>query len=910
MQTRSAPDQAPMPIRFQSARQRVGSGFRSNRARNAAVDSLCGLATDGQARGEAPSWRLLKNWDGCCGEEESRARIFAEEKSFSFFPRRMPKFGCNLRRVWYDEQQTKETPFTLRTLEFLLSVPLAVGLGLSSIGAESQLESRQVSQADISPSKGLTLASTNTQVLLDVATRAIKPLTPTPGDSNIARLVARLLVQNHYLQQAFDDDVSSKFLDRYIEVLDNLHLHFLQSDLAEFETYRNTLDDLVYKQGDTKAARQIFARFLERLDQRAQFVADLLQTETFEFTGDDRYDLNRKEAPRPKDMAEAKKMWRQHLRYEVLQEKLNKEKPEEISKKISRRYARVLRMYQDLDNADIFEIFLSALTHVYDPHSDYMGKSSYDSFSINMSLSLYGIGALLQAEDGYCKIKELVAGGPAATSKKLKPNDRIIAVAQGEAEPVDVVDTPLKKVVDMIRGPKGTVVNLTVIPADAADPSVRKLVTLVRDEIKLEDQEAKAKIIDLGPGDQDKPLRLGLIDLPSFYSSFDRPRDDAEPKSTTTDVTKLLEKLKREKVDGIILDLRRNGGGSLEEAINLTGLFIKEGPVVQVKDHNTKDRSGKITIDRDTDPSVVYDGPLVVLTSRFSASASEILAGALQDYGRALIVGDSSTHGKGTVQSLIKLDPFVQRTGSKPIENPGAIKLTIRKFYRASGASTQLKGVTPDIVLPSPNNFAEIGEASLDNPLGWDTVPATTYEKLNLVQPLLPELQKRSSERIGKDQDFVYLQQDIEQYRKLLADRTVSLNEAQRLKEKQESEARQKARQAEMKTRPESSEKIYEITLKQADLPGLPAPMSKTNDVAAASSSGAHGAAPLIEANGQANASPSTETAKAASGGEDEDDGEAEAKIPPVDAALKEAKRILADLISFWSHAKSLAVTN
>lgn len=792
---------------------------------------------------------------------------------------------------------------TLRTLVFLLSLKLGGLFTLQSLAAEpaaTQPAASEVSQVQpAAPLEGgLILASTNTQVLLDVAARTNKVLVPASSDPNIARMVARILVQNHYLQQPLDNSVAGKFLDRYLEVLDNLHLHFLQEDLDEFKPYRTTLDELIYKEGDTEPARKIFSRFLQRMDQRVKFVAELLETERFEFTGDDRYNLNRKEAPRPKDLAEAKQLWRQHLRYEVLQEKLAKEKPEEIAKKIARRYARILRMYQDLDHADIFEIYLSALTHVYDPHSDYMGKSSLESFSINMSLSLYGIGALLQSEDGYCKIKELVAGGPAAQSKKLKPNDRIIAVAQGDTEPVDVVDTPLKKVVEMIRGPKGTVVRLTVIPADAPDPSTRDVITLVRDEIKLEDQEAKAKIIEL-PTEQEKNLRLGVIDLPSFYASFEK-KGDADAKSTTVDVTKLLRKLKREKVDGIVLDLRRNGGGSLEEAINLTGLFIKEGPIVQVKDYNSK-----VAVDSDSDPSVLYDGPLVVLTSRFSASASEILAGALQDYGRALVVGDSSTHGKGTVQSLIKLDTFVPRSASRQIENPGAIKLTIRKFYRASGASTQLKGVTPDLVLPSPNNYAEVGEAALENPLPWDTIRSARYEKLNLIEPLLPELRRRSQGRIEADQDFVYLREDIEQYRKLLADKTVSLNEEQRLKEKQETEAKQKARRAELKSRPESDEKVYEITLKQAELPGLPPPMSKTNQLASASSPHGSGSPIVVSATSDSDDSPS-----AAAKPDEDEDADGDSKVPAVDATLKETKRILVDLISLWSRANSVAVTN
>jgi carboxyl-terminal processing protease len=698
-----------------------------------------------------------------------------------------------------------------------------------------------------------------------------------------------ILLQSHYVQQPLDKDVSAKLVDRYLDVLDNLRLHFTQEDLAEFEIYKANAAEAIRKEGDTKAAREIFTRFLERVRQRATYVAELLETDTFEFDGNDRYNPNRKGAERPRDMDEARQLWRQRLRYEVLQEKLNNEKPEEIASKIARRYARLLKVYGDLDNADLFELYLSSLTHVYDPHSDYMGKSSLDSFSIGMNLSLFGIGALLRDEDGYCTIMELMPG-PAQKSGLIKPKDRIIAVAQAGEEPVDVVDMPLKKVVELIRGPKGTKVTLTMIPAEAADPSSRRVVALERDEIKLEDQQAKAKIIDLPTGEE-KSVRLGIIDLPSFYATFDRVAD-AEPRSTTVDVAKLLRKLKREGVEGIILDLRRNGGGSLEEAINLTGLFIKEGPVVQVRDYR-----GKIMVDRDTDPTVLYDGPLVVLTSRFSASASEILAGALQDYGRALIVGDSSTHGKGTVQSLIRLDR--PEFGSR-VQNPGALKLTIRKFYRASGASTQLKGIVPDIILPSPNNYAEVGEAALDNPLPHDYIRSAEFDKLNLVEPILAELQQRSNERIKTDQDFLYLQEDIDQFRKIIADRSVSLNMQQRLKEKEEAAARQKARQAELKARADTREITYEITLKNVDEPGLPDPAPTTAQTAkSARSSGA--ASP-----DSANVGSSSEESH---GDESSELIEGEPKAHGIDATMKEARRIVADLISLWPKTNSVAAT-
>ena len=461
----------------------------------------------------------------------------------------------------------------------------------------------------------------------------------------------------------------------------------------------------------------------------------------------------------------------------------------------------------------------------------------------------------------------------------------------------------LNKVVEMIRGPKNTEVRLTVIPGDAADPSVRKTITLVRDEIKLEDQEAKAKLIDLPAEKGHNSVRLGVIDLPSFYSTFELEgrKGDSEPKSTTVDVARLIRKLAQEKVSGIVLDLRRNGGGSLDEAIRLTGLFIKEGPVVQVKGPE-----GDPIIEKDPDPSLFYDGPLIVLTSRFSASASEILAGALQDYGRALIVGDSSTHGKGTVQSLLQLKTFMRNHMALSSSNdPGALKLTIRKFYRASGASTQLKGVTPDIVLPSIYNYAEVGETSLENPLPWDTIAPAPYEKLNRVEPVLPELKRRSESRVGSDTDFKYLQGEIERFKKNLADKTVSLNEAQRMKEKEEADQRAKARKKELAARPEPPGKTYEITLKLAEQPGLPPALTKTNSVKTVSVATGSGRFRVQKpAADSANTDKPAEKSDADSGEDDIHDD----PVTNVDIAMEEAKRILIDFIGL-SRGNSLAGT-
>jgi carboxyl-terminal processing protease len=777
-----------------------------------------------------------------------------------------------------------------------------------------------------------------------------------PNEALIAKLTSRMLERQHYLHMTFSSEVASKFLDRYLDSWDAYHIYFLQSDMKEFEKYRSTLNDLTLRDGDTSPARVIFNRFRERLQQNYDYVTNLLATEKFTFDGDERFPLSRKTAPRPADMAEAKKFWRDRVRYEYLQEKLGMVQPgaisfiitnklnqnissnelskliqekvkerttalmklieekkgqeptaiakaaeqkladdnaKEIVKLVARRYQRVLHFVQEYDNDDVLQVYLTALAHCYDPHSDYMSGSELENFSIGMKLSLFGIGALLQSEDGICKIKELKPG-PATDSGKLKANDKIVAVAQGPGEPVDVVDMPLKKVVELIRGPKDTEVRLTVVPADAADPSERKVVALLRKEIKLEDGEAKAKIYEI-PDGTNQVLRLGMIDLPSFYSSFELEGQvgNAEPKSTTTDVAKLIKKLTQEHVAGIILDLRRNGGGSLEEAINLTALFTSGGPVVQVRDFDGNKKTYSAT-------NHIYDGPLIVLTSRFSASASEILAGALQDYGRALIVGDSSTHGKGTVQSLMELGRLLRGQGNfNTNANPGALKITIRKFYRASGSSTQLKGVTPDMVLPSVNNELEVGESSLDNPMQWDTIEAEKYKHSDRIQQLLPELKKRSDTRIAKDHDFDFVREEIDRYKKAAADKSVSLNEAQRLKEKQENDDRAKARKKDLASRPPAAEKVYELKLKDTEAAGLPEPEKKTNTVAEAKSPSGSPITTNLVAEVEKGKTPALDS---------DDDVNSDANSD-FDITLEEAKRILKDLAVLSSPGTTLAIT-
>lgn len=743
-------------------------------------------------------------------------------------------------------------------------------------------------------------------------------LKPTLEDGRIAFVTARLLEQLHYSHHIFNDTISSELLDRYLESLDPQHLHFLQSDLDQFEIYRTNLDNLtITRRGvaDTSPAFVIFARFVERLKQRVAYADDLLQHAKFEFNTNERIVIDRHELPWPKNLKEAKELWRQRLRYEYLQEKLNLEDPskesaskkalspqamhEQIVRKLTHRYHRNLRLFTDWDDEDVMGVYLTALAHVYDPHSDYFNGPQFQTFMISMSLELPGIGAQLTSDDdGYCKIQALLPGGPAIKSKKLKKNDRIIAVAQSNSPPVNVVDMSLNKIVQLIRGPKGTEVRLTIV-RDGDDPTLaadQKVVSLIRDEISLEDQAAKGKIIDL-PDPKGGTMRLGIIDLPSFYASMDLGTKDSDSDasyghSTSADVAKLLKKFNEENVRGVILDLRRNGGGSLPEAIRVTGLFIKKGPVVQVCSSD----GGRI-VERDRDPSEAYEGPLIVLTSRLSASASEIVAGALQDYGRALIVGDISTHGKGTVQNLNPLSQFIPMDGSDT-NNPGALKITIRKFYRASGASTQLKGVAPDIVLPSVLNVAkDIGEKSLENPLPWDTIQSTKYDKLNLVQPYLPELLKLSNERVATNQDFIYVRQDIERYRKLEADKTVSLNEKERLKEMKEDDARTKARDEERMARKKPDIKIYDISLEEADQPGLPAPEGETNSPAL-----------KIVAAGDSTNSVALNSADKTGTKVSSDDAD-EDQAPKVDVDLDEAERIMMDYVSLLPKDSPLLAT-
>jgi len=665
-------------------------------------------------------------------------------------------------------------------------------------------------------------------------------LQPGPDDPRIAFIAARLLEEYHYLEQPLDKRISTNFFDGYINALDYRHEYFLQSDLAEFAPFRTNLDTLTINKNlaaDLSPAFLIYQRYQQHFAQRSAYVNELLQQDKFKFTADHKIEVDRRHAPFPKDLEEAKQLWRQRVRFEYLQAKLGRELSEtngvytvklpaeantNIIAEMQKHYRWNVHLMTNEDSDFVLQTYLNALAHAYDPHSDYFSAPHAQDFGITMNLSLFGIGAQLTEDDGYCTIHSLVPGGPAIKSKQINEKDRIIAVAQGNKPPVDVVDMDLEKVVQQIRGPKGTEVRLTV--SQAPDFTTRKVVALVRDEIKLEDSEAKAKLIET-PDGHGGTNRIGILDLPSFYAPVD-PTGHATPKYTSVDVAKLIKRLKQEHVSGIIVDLRYNPGGSLEEAIKFTGLFIKEGPVVQARNPG-----GQAAVESDTDPEELYAGPMVVMVNRFSASAAEIAAAALQDYGRAVVVGDVSTHGKGTVQSLNSLKPFMINSTN----DPGELKVTIRKFYRITGASTQLKGVTPDLILPDIYNYStQIGESNLDNPLAWDTIEPATYEKFNLVQPYLPELRARSDARVLTNQDFEYVLQDIEQYKKSQAEGTATLNEREAIKERERDGLKGMARDHERENRSDPGVRIYEFTVKNSADPGLPPPenwLGQTNKV-------------------------------------------------------------------------------
>ncbi len=706
--------------------------------------------------------------------------------------------------------------------------------------------------------------------ILFVSAIAAPPAVATSRET-IAMSVGRLLEEGHYTRQRLNEDVSKKFLQTYLELLDFSHLFFTQKDVDELNAkYGNTLaGDILL--GTLKPAYEIYDLYSKRVDERVAKIKELLK-QPIDSKNDTTIELSRQKSPWPKDEAEADQLWRGRIANELLQEQMSEHPIEPAPQLVGRRYDRLARNVHEQDKNEQMKLFLDALAQTYDPHSEYLSKADMKNFSINMGLSLVGIGAMLRSEDGYAKIENLVPGGPAQMDGRLKVGDRITAVAQGQNEFVDVREMRLDKVVEMIRGKKGTRVRLLVIPADATDPSRRKNVELVRDQIKLKDQEARADII-IRKDENGNPIKLGWLTLPSFYADMDKHQ-----KSTTRDVVALLKRLKKENIAGLVVDLRRNGGGSLEEALSLTGLFLKSGPIVQTKDYN-----GNIRISANPDPGIAYSGPLVVLISRQSASASEIFAAALQDYGRAVIAGDRNTFGKGTVQTILPIGRFASLLGS-PSDEDGALKLTIQKFYRVAGGSTQLHGVASDIVLPSLSDLPEFGEGALKSPLPYDEVPKAKYTKWSDTHSLfIDQLKVRSEERIKNDPEFHYVMGDIDRLRRKLDENRISLNEEFRKKELADDKLRKEIRSKERLARNQEEPRIYRLTLDTVDKPNLQLIMYPGKLAEAKKD----GVAPKVDPE----AAPDADTDLIGGVGGDP------TKEPAIDPARDEALNILADLV-------------
>ncbi|SKB00676.1 carboxyl-terminal processing protease [Prosthecobacter debontii] len=689
--------------------------------------------------------------------------------------------------------------------------------------------------------------------------------TPARAETNfgqVAMHVAYMLQSQHYSHQDFDDAVSAKLLQNYLNMLDFRHVFFTQEDVDGFKSkYDTTLDDHVLMRNISPAI-EIYDIYTQRVKERIEFTKTALKDHKFTFDSSRTIELKRDKAPYPKDKAEQDKLWLDILEDNLLQERLadeakaeeakkkaekaaekakkegeapkgesakaepkadaskavasaaKEEKPETPEARVLKDYERLLESIEENDQEDVVDFFLSSLAAAYDPHTEYMSVNETDNFNIQMKHKLVGIGALLGLVDDVAQIQGIVVGGPADKQGELKLNDKITGVAQGDADFVETKYMKLQKIVDMIRGQDGTTVRLRVNPAD--NPASTTIISIVRGEVELKEKLANAELL-MTPAEMGPRLKIGWINLSSFYADMEEGTV-----STTDDVQRLLSRLMKEKIDGLVLDLRGNGGGSLEEAIRLTGLFVPSGPVVQAKDWR-----GSISWRECENPKAFYDGPMMVLTDKTSASASEILAAALQDYRRALIVGDKSTFGKGTVQTILPVERFMPFFSDK--SRAGNLKVTIQKFYRIAGGSTQLKGVEPDLVLPSIRDVLDIGEASAENALPYDTIPARKYNLIHEKPFPLEEMTTRLKSRVDKNPEFQYVVEESKRLKERIDRNVASLNLAEREKEAAETKARREKQDEERATRVKTLNeklkddgfKVYHLTLDNVDAPEL-----------------------------------------------------------------------------------------
>jgi len=684
---------------------------------------------------------------------------------------------------------------------------------------------------------------------------AFTPLKAGSNETRIARVVGQYMPRMHYSKLKLSDDLSEKWFDNYIKALDANKYFFTQQDIDELSKYRDKLEDNI-TDGDTEFAYLAFNMFLGRVEERVAWAIKRLET-PFDYTKNERILFDRKDEPWAKSEDEIRDLWRKRIKnslllYTMIDESMaEKKKDNSLDKaekkalkdeqlfphkspkeRVVKNLEQLKSLYFEMDAEDVLELYLTAFANVYDPHSNYMSPKTMEGFNMSMSLSLKGIGATLQNDQGFTKVVSLVPGGPADKQGELQAGDRIIAVAQGDGEPVDIIDWSISKVVKIVRGEKGTVVRLTVFAADKGFNSKPKTISITRDKVQLKESEAKGEVKEvylssLDPKlreiilerkvtadlaevkDESKPVaskkearqeldkkfdekvKIGVITVPSFYADFKAvSQGDPNAKTLTTDVINIIMQMRKEKIDGLILDLRSNGGGSLDEAIRMTGLFIPEGPVVQIC--SGKGLSPRVKSDESG--LVYYDGPLVVMVNKFSASASEIFAGAIQDYHRGVIVGDKKTHGKGTVQTVFDLDRLFRLPSLFKLPPSGTLKFTIQKFYRVTGASTQKKGVVPDIIFPSYTDYMETGEEQLPHVLEWDETSEakfTAYDKANLH---LDVLRKQSIARRQSDEKFKLLTAEILDFKKEMEDKSLSLNKKTREAKRKKNEAQEEKR--------------------------------------------------------------------------------------------------------------------
>lgn len=636
--------------------------------------------------------------------------------------------------------------------------------------------------------------------------------------STEARTLVNLLEQAHYNRDAVSPPQFAEVIPNYMNDLDGQRLFFLETDRKNFaDLYGKNIYWNISALGNIDPAYDIFRTYETRVNARINWIFEELKKD-FDLTVDDSYRADRSKAEWAASPQESDILWQKRLKFELIDELMNKKTIDEAKEVVRKRYERMLKNVGEIEDNDLAEYFLSNVARIYDPHSTYFSAETFEDFGIQMKLQLVGIGALLGIEEDHCFVKEIVPGGPADLGKQLKPNDKILAVAQGDAEPVEVIGMKLRKIVELIRGTKGSQVKLLLQPADATDSSARKEITITRDIVKLNSARARGAVFDVPDASGKSTVPLGVITLPAFYGPADNDDPEAEKTTATKDVARLIEQLKAAGIKGLVLDLRRNGGGYLSEAVDLTGLFIPRGPVVQVKNY-----AGEIQIDNDNNDGVAYEGPLAVLVDRFSASASEIVTGALQNYGRAVVIGDTSTHGKGSVQTVLEMKNLVPQLARAP-EKSGAAKFTVQKYYLPNGSSTQLKGVVPDIVLPSIDEYLPIGEGSLPHALVWDEIPTSFFDGAPLDPKVLAYLRESSSTRQQQLDEFLYLRKTVDWFKMRQEEKQVSLNLEARRQQKEADDAFRKQVKEEKETLAKNDYPFREFRLGPPPAPRIKAP--------------------------------------------------------------------------------------